>query len=91
LANISYRLRSRSAVEAIRATIRADRVLSDAFDRCRKYLLENGVDLAVTLATLGPWVTFDPNRERFVDGFSHPPNVLARRDYRKPIVVPKIT
>jgi hypothetical protein len=91
LANISHRLGNESPVEAIRATIRADRVLSDAFDRCREYLLENGVDLTVTPAILGPWVTFDPKRERFVDGFAHPANALARRDYRKPFVVPKLT
>ena len=91
LANISHRLGSQAAVEAIRATIRADRDLSDAFDRCREYLLENSVHLGVTPATLGPWVTFDPKRERFVGDFAHPANVLTTRDYRKPFVVPQIT
>ena len=33
--------------------------MADAFERCREYLRENGVDLGATPATLGPWVTFD--------------------------------
>jgi predicted dehydrogenase len=91
LANISYLLGHQSSVENIRATIQEDREFEDAFERCREYLFNNGVDLGVTPATLGPMVSFDPKHEKFTGGFAHAANALARREYRKPFVVPKLT
>jgi len=91
MANISHRLGKQSSPEVIQATVREDRELADAFDRCREYLRENGVDLGGTPATLGPWVTFDPKQERFVKNFATEANALSHRDYRQPYVVPKIT
>jgi len=89
-ANVSHRLGKQSAPEAIRETIQANRELSDAFERCRAYLLENGVDLAATPAVLGPWVTYDPTQEQFVNDFAGQANGLSHRDYRQPFVVPKL-
>ena len=91
LANISYRLGQQQPPEAIRASIQASRELTDAFDRCREYLRENGVDLGATPATLGPWVTYDSQQERFVQDFADAANKLSRREYRAPFVVPEIT
>jgi hypothetical protein len=91
MANISHRLGKQSSPEAIQAAVSEDRELADAFDRCREYLRENGVDLGGTPATLGPWVTFDPKQERFVKNFATEANALSHRDYRQPYVVPKIT
>ncbi len=65
--------------------------MTDAFERCQTYLRENGVDLDATRATLGPWVTFDPNEGRFVQDFADAANKLSRRQYRAPFVVPEIT
>ena len=73
-----------------RAAIKANGELADAFDRCREYLRENGVDLVATPATLGPWVTFDAKQEQFVGEFAKQANALSKRDYRKPFVVPKL-
>ena len=91
MANISHRLGKQSPPEAIRATIEGNRELTDAFDRCREYLRENGLDLGATPATLGPWVTFDPKEERFVQDFADDANKLSRRHYREPFVVPEVT
>ncbi len=90
MANVSHRLGKQSAPEAIRATIQGNRELSDAFDRCREYLRENGVDLGATAAALGPWLAFDAKQERFVRDFADGANKLSRRQYRKPFVVPKV-
>jgi hypothetical protein len=89
-ANISYRLGKQSPPEAIRQTIQGNRELLDAFERCREYLLENGVDLSATPAVLGPWVTYDPKQERFVKDFAGQANELSQRHYRRPFVVPKV-
>ena len=91
MANISHRLGKQSAPEAIGEAIQANRELSDAFERCREYLRENGVDLSATPAVLGPWVTFDPKLERFVDGFAKQANGLSHREYRQPFEVPKVS
>jgi hypothetical protein len=90
IANISYRLGKHSPPETIGETIRASHELSDAFERCREYLRENGVDLGTAPAVLGPWVTFDAKQEQFVQDFADQANELSQRDYRKPFVVPKI-
>ena len=65
--------------------------MTDAFERCRDYLRENGVDLDATPATLGPWVTLDAGQGRFVGDFADAANGLSRREYRKPFVVPELT
>jgi hypothetical protein len=63
----------------------------DAFERCRDYLLENGVDLDANPATLGPWVSYDEKQGRFVGDFADDANRLSRREYRRPFVVPDLT
>jgi predicted dehydrogenase len=91
LANVSHRLGKQSSPEAIRAAISANAPLADAFERCREYLRANGVDLDATPASLGPWVTFDAKHGRFVGDFADAANELARREYRKPFVLPELT
>ncbi len=90
LANTSHRLGKQIPVEAIIAAARGNPELADAFERCREYLSLNGVTLATTPATLGPWVTFQSSQGRFVGDFAHAANALARRQYRAPFVVPKL-
>jgi predicted dehydrogenase len=91
MANISHRLGKPAPPEAIRATITGNGELADAFDRCREVLRTNGVDLDVTPATLGPWVTLDAKQGRFVGDFADAANELSRRAYREPFVVPEVT
>jgi predicted dehydrogenase len=90
MANVSHRLGKESSPAAVRSTIEGNPELTDAFDRCRKYLRENGVDLDSDRPVVGPWVTFDPKDERFVGGFAEAANKLSRREYRKPFVVPEV-
>src|SRR5437899_5045524 len=79
MANVSYRLGRQARPEVIRETIQANRELSDAFERCREYLRENGVDLGASLAALGPWVTFEPTQGRFVNDIADQANALSQR------------
>jgi predicted dehydrogenase len=90
LANTSHRLGKQSSPEAIAEATREKPELADAFERCRGYLRENGVDLSSTPATLGPWLSFDPDQEKFVGDFAEQANALAQREYRAPFIVPKI-
>jgi len=90
IANVSHRLGKQARPAVIRETIQAKPELSDAFERCREYLRENEVNLDTAPAVLGPWVTFDPKHERFVNDFADQANALSQREYRQPFVVPKI-
>ncbi len=91
IANVSHRLGRSSPPEAIVEANRANRELADALERCREYLRQNGVDLGATQAVAGPWLSFDPDRERFVGEFADRANELSRRDYREPFVVPEVS
>ncbi len=91
MANTSHRLGKQVSPEAIKSSISGNGELADAFDRCSEVLRKNGVDLEATPATLGPWVTLDAKEGRFVGEFADAANALARREYRKPFVVPEIT
>ncbi|RUL87854.1 Gfo/Idh/MocA family protein [Tautonia sociabilis] len=91
MGNVSHRLGEQANLEAIRAATSGNTELADAFERCRAYLSENGVDLADTPATLGPWVRFDEEQGRFVGDLADAANALSRRDYREPFVVPDLT
>jgi len=88
--NVSHRLGTQSSPGAIAERVRGDGELSDAFERCREYLRENHVDLEATPAVLGPWVTFDAKKERFIKDHADEANALSRREYRKPFVVPSV-
>jgi predicted dehydrogenase len=90
LANTSHRLGRQEPAESIAESIRTSSELSNAFERCRGYLRENGVDLGATPATLGPWLTFDARQELFTGDFAEKANALARRHYRAPYVMPEI-
>jgi hypothetical protein len=68
--------------------IRGNRLAAERFESFREHLGRNGVDLTKTEATLGPWLTVDVARERFVD--NDQANRLLRRDDRKPFVVPEV-
>lgn len=91
MANISHRLGKQASPEAVRASLSGNAEMTDAFERCKSYLGENGVDLDASLATLGPWVTLDAEKGVFVGDHADAANALARREYRAPFVVPELT
>ncbi|MFO0957939.1 MAG: Gfo/Idh/MocA family oxidoreductase [Isosphaeraceae bacterium] len=90
MANVSHQIGKQARPEAIRDAVSGNAELADAFDRCREHLRKNGVNLDETRATLGPWVTFDAEKCRFVGDFAEAANALVRREYREPFVVPDI-
>jgi len=91
MANVSYRLGRQLPPAAIQETIRGNRDLADAFERCREHLQANGVDLATAQAVGGPWVSLDPAEERFVGELADQANQVCQRVYRPPFVVPEVS
>jgi len=87
--NISYRLGHPSSPGEIQKQLAQLKVHDDVletFERTRKHLVENNVDLDKSKLTLGPLLRLDSDKERFVDNSMA--NALLTRDYRKPFVVP---
>ena len=40
---------------------------------------------------MGPWLSFDPDGERFIGEFADQANALSRREYREPFTVPEVS
>jgi predicted dehydrogenase len=88
IGNISYRLGAPAAPAEIEQQLDRlevhDRV-RETFERTRKHLAENDVDLEKTPLTLGSPLRLDPEKEAFLD--SERANALLTREYRRPFVV----
>jgi predicted dehydrogenase len=88
MANTSHRIGAQVPSGRILEVVRGNHNLSEAFGRFQEHLRANEVDVLKTPATLGPWLEFDPQQERFRGEFADQANALLKRDYREPFVVP---
>jgi predicted dehydrogenase len=84
-ANISYRLGSRQAPDAIREQIKGDRDALPTFERMSEHLAANNVDLEKIHATLGVVLKMNPTRSRFIG--DRKANILLARNPREPYVL----
>jgi len=89
MGNISHRLGRQLPPKEIRERLESEPEAVETFDRFQEHLAANGVDLAKSHATLGPWLKMNPVRERFTGPYAREANRLISRDYRKPFVVPE--
>ncbi|MHB1037508.1 MAG: Gfo/Idh/MocA family protein [Pirellulales bacterium] len=91
MANISYRLGTSHSASEVRDAIQ-DRGSEavEVFAGFQEHLAANGVDLAKTPTTLGPWLEMDSASEQFVGGseLATRANQLLKRQYREPFVIP---
>ncbi len=87
MGNISHVLGRTAPPGEIREQIKGNKEASASFERFQEHLAANGVDLAKTPATIGPWLKMNPSTERFTG--NDKANALLTRDYRAPFVVPK--
>ena len=89
LGNISYLLGQEASAKEILAQLESRKLhddFRDTFERTRQHLADNGVDIAKSQLTLGPWLTFDADKEVFAGNAKA--DALLTRLYRKPFVVP---
>jgi predicted dehydrogenase len=89
MGNISYRLGREASRAQIVERIGDNKDIAESFERFQDHLLLNGVDVKQTPRMLGPWLTMDPQTERFTGEFADEANKLARGTYREPFVVPE--
>jgi predicted dehydrogenase len=89
VANLSQRLGQPASPRDIQQALEGLKVnenVVETFAEIRQHLSDNGIDIEKTPLTLGPWLTIDSDRERFVRNKAA--NAMLTRDYRQPFVVP---
>ena len=92
MANISWRTGAVTPQEEIKKTIAGDKAMEEMYDRLTKHLAANGVDLAMTPATLGAILEYDAENMKFRHQDATTEllaNALQKDSYRKPFVVPE--
>jgi hypothetical protein len=89
MGNVSYRLGKKTLPDEVAERIKANKELSESFERFQQHLSANVVDLNKTPMILGPWLKMDTQSEKFIGDFQQEANKLVSRDYRRPFVVPE--
>jgi hypothetical protein len=89
MGNVSHLIGKKMPVSEIKNVIGDNADLMDSFDRMLEHLKANEVDLEKEPITMGPMLTMDTRREKFVGEHSDMANMLVSRNYREPFVVPE--
>jgi hypothetical protein len=90
MANISYRIGQTKPMAEIKETIKGNAEMADSFERFVSHLQANNVDIAKTAAVIGPMLTMDTEKERFTGEHADWANMLVKRNYREPFVIPDV-
>lgn len=90
LPNISHRLGSIKSIKEIDEIAQFNPQVAEAWEKMKKHLAANEVDVNAIPIAVGPKLTMDDKREKFVG--EHFPafwaNRMLTREYREPFVVP---
>ena len=89
MANTSYRLGKKMKPDEIKAALADNPEMLDSFNRMLENLAANEVDLEKEPITMGPMLTMDPEKERYVGESGDMANMFLKRNYREPFVVPE--
>ena len=87
MANISYRIGMSAPTEQIQEVLKEKNKATASFERIKEHLLANDINLEKTPLTLGPWLTMDIEKEKFIGDCSFEANMFLSRNYREPFVV----
>jgi len=87
MAQVSYRLGAARPMSQ-EPTFQGIEAAREAFERMRKHLEDEGVKADSAEVRMGPVLDFDPAAERFTGNDAANRDLLVRREYRKPFVVP---
>ncbi len=88
MGNVSHLVGKSASVDEIKNTIGNNADMMDSFDRMLQHLKANEVNLEATPLTMGPMLNMDPRSEKFIGEHSDWANMLVKRNYREPFVVP---
>jgi len=92
-ANISYRVGKDVTQPEAAEAFKTDKVAQECWERFQQHVSANEDDAAKWQPQVGPWLTFDPEKEQFTGPFADKANFLAKgpadNRYRPPFVVPE--
>ena len=88
MGNISHRVGEYLSADEAAKRVADNPLLAEAVGRMMQHLEANGVDLKAVPLTLGPALAMDPKTERFTGEKSAMANLLVKRNYREPFVLP---
>jgi hypothetical protein len=88
--NISYRIGKPASVAQVDQRVSHQEESRENWEQMKSHLHDNGVDLDVEKPTLGPWLTYDPQNERFIGEHAADANELVKEVYRDPYVIPDV-
>ena len=88
MAQISWRLGEKKPL-TVDAPFGDLKTANEAFSRMKEHLVAEKVDLASAPNRIGPVLSFDPKAERFTGNDAANRDLLMKREYRKPFVVPE--
>jgi len=88
MGNVSHLVGKKASVGETKEIIGNNEYFMDSFDRMLEHLKANEVDLEKEPITVGPMLTMDPETEKFTGEHSDWANMLVKRNYREPFVVP---
>jgi len=89
LGNVSQLLGKKAHPEDIYERLNGINFLNDSFERFRDHLFANRIDWKKEDVELGPMLSFDSTTEKFTGDFAKESNLLLKRKYRTPFVVPE--
>ena len=75
--------------DEIKAALADNPEMLDSFNRMLEHLAANEVDLDKEPITMGPTLTMDAEKERYVGEYGDLANMFIKRNYREPFVVPE--
>jgi predicted dehydrogenase len=87
MGNISYRVGNDISFEEVNDVIKRDDEVMDAYSRTKEHLVANGIKLDDNTIRMGPWLTMDPEKERFTGKYAEQANNYVKREYREPYVI----
>ncbi len=89
MGNISYQMGKERSTKEIKEIIKGKKELKDSFESFLKHMDANKIKLKKTPAVIGPMLTMDPDKERFIGEFKEEANKYLKRDYRKEFEIPE--
>jgi len=90
MANVSHFIGKESSPEDCKDAINGDKLKLEVYNSFASHLENNGIDLSKAKATLGPLLSFDPDKEEFTGDLSNDANELVKGDYREGFQIPDV-
>jgi len=88
MGNISYQIGNLVSVEELKQKIQNNQYLLQVYEDFETHLALNGVDVHKEQIIMGPTLTMDSSKERFIGEHNERANLFIKDTYREPFLIP---